>query len=78
MAHTFRCFASACCLPLRSGLQLCGCVPLLASLASEDFTSVTMRNAVSWDVAPCAFIINRCFGGMCRLHLQGRRNNASD
>jgi hypothetical protein len=24
------------------------------------------------------FIINRRFGGTCRLHLQGRRNNASE
>jgi hypothetical protein len=24
----------------------------------EDFTAVTMNNAVLWDVAPCGFIIN--------------------
>jgi hypothetical protein len=36
-----------------------------------------MKNAVSWDVALCGFIINRRFGGTCRLHLQGRRNNTS-
>jgi hypothetical protein len=30
------------------------------------------------DVAPCEFIINRNFVGACRLHLQGRRNNASE
>jgi hypothetical protein len=29
-----------------------------------------MENAVSWDVAQCEFIINRRFGGTCRLHLQ--------
>jgi hypothetical protein len=39
---------------------------------------MTMKNAVFRDVAPCGFIINRSFGGMCRLHLQGRRNNASE
>jgi hypothetical protein len=77
MACTFRCFGSACCLHLRGGLQLSGCVPLLASLASEVFTSATMKNAVSWDVASCGFITNRCFGGTCRLHLQSKRNNAS-
>jgi hypothetical protein len=38
-----------------------------------------LKNAVFWDVAaPCGFIINRRFGGTCRLHLQGRRNNASE
>jgi hypothetical protein len=39
---------------------------------------VTMRNAVFCDVAPFGFIINRRFGGTCRFHLQGRRNNTSD
>jgi hypothetical protein len=29
-----------------------------------------MKNAVSWDVAPC--------GGTCHLHLQGRRNDVSE
>jgi hypothetical protein len=28
-------------------------------------------------VAPSGYIINRRFGGTCRFHLQGRRNNAS-
>jgi hypothetical protein len=37
-----------------------------------------MRNVIFCDVAPCVFIINRRFGGTCRLHLQGRRNNASE
>jgi hypothetical protein len=36
-------------------------------LEFEVFTVVTMKNAVFWDVAPC-------FGGTCRLHLQGREN----
>jgi hypothetical protein len=26
----------------------------------------------------CGFIINRRFGGLCRLHLQGRKNSAND
>jgi hypothetical protein len=43
----------------------------------EVFMAVTMKNAILWDVAPCGFIINRRFGGMCRLHLHGIRNNAS-
>jgi hypothetical protein len=29
----------------------------------EVFTSVTMKNAVFWDVAPCIFCVNRRFGG---------------
>jgi hypothetical protein len=38
----------------------------------EVFTAVTMKNAVSWDVAPCRFNVNRRFARTCRLHLQGR------
>jgi hypothetical protein len=26
-----------------------------------------MKNIVHWDVVPCGFIINRRFGGTCRL-----------
>jgi hypothetical protein len=37
----------------------------------EVFTPVTMKNAVYWDVAPCRSCVNRRFGGMYRLHLQG-------
>jgi hypothetical protein len=37
----------------------------------EVFTAMTMKNAVFWDVAPCRSCVNRCFGGTCRLHLQG-------
>jgi hypothetical protein len=29
--------------------------------------SVVSRNAVFWDLAPCGFIINRCFEGTFRL-----------
>jgi hypothetical protein len=41
-------------------------------------TASEMKNAVFWDEAPCGFIINRRFGGTCRLHPQGRRNNVSE
>jgi hypothetical protein len=37
-----------------------------------------MKNAVFWDVEPCGFIINRRFGGMCLLHLQGRFLEGAD
>jgi hypothetical protein len=39
----------------------------------EVFTAVTMKKAVFWDVAPCRYCVNPCFGGTYRLHLQGRR-----
>jgi hypothetical protein len=39
----------------------------------EIFTAVTMKNAVFWDVALCRSCVNRRFGGMYRLHLQGRK-----
>jgi hypothetical protein len=32
-----------------------------------------MKNAVFWDVAPCRAYVNRRFGGIYRLHLQGRK-----
>jgi hypothetical protein len=38
----------------------------------EVFTAVTMKNAVFWDVAPYRSCVNRRFGRMYRLHLQGR------
>jgi hypothetical protein len=40
----------------------------------EVFTAVTMKNAVFWDMALCRSCVNRCFGGMYRHHLQGRKN----
>jgi hypothetical protein len=39
----------------------------------EVFTAVTVKNDVFWDVAPCRSCVNRCFGEMYRLHLQGRK-----
>jgi hypothetical protein len=36
-------------------------------------TFVSMKNTVSWDVAPCRSCVNRSFGGMYRLHLQGTK-----
>jgi hypothetical protein len=41
------------------------------NITSEVFTAVTMKNAVFWDVALCIYFVNRRFGGMNRLHLQG-------
>jgi hypothetical protein len=36
-----------------------------------------MKNAVFWDVAQCRYCIYRRFGGMHRLHLQGRRKKGN-
>jgi hypothetical protein len=35
--------------------------------------AVTIKNTVFWHVAPCSFCVNRRFGGMYRLHFQGRK-----
>jgi hypothetical protein len=37
------------------------------------FTAVSRKNAVFWDVAQCRSCVNRRFGQMYRLHLQGRK-----
>jgi hypothetical protein len=35
-----------------------------------------MKSIILWDMPPCSLLsCNRRFGGTCRLHLQGRRNN---
>jgi hypothetical protein len=39
----------------------------------EVFPAVTMKNVVFWDVAPYRSCVSRCFGGLYRLHLQGRK-----
>jgi hypothetical protein len=51
--------------------------PMLRETAhwQNDGTSVSMKKAVFWDVAPCRHGVNRCFGGTHRLNLQGRRKN---
>jgi hypothetical protein len=37
-------------------------------------TAVVMKTSVSWNLTPCSLLkVNRCFGGIFRLHLQGRR-----
>jgi hypothetical protein len=33
-----------------------------------------MKNAVFWDVTPCGFCKNRCFGGTYRFHRPGDEN----
>jgi hypothetical protein len=37
----------------------------------EDFTAVTMKKAVFWNVTPCGSCKNRCIGGMYHLCHQG-------
>jgi hypothetical protein len=41
-------------------------------------TAVTMKNSIAWDVAPCGFIMNLRFGGICCHHFRGRRNHSSN
>jgi hypothetical protein len=45
---------------------------LLVSI--EDFTAVTMKNGVFWDVTPCGYCKNRSFGGTWSPLLQGDKN----
>jgi hypothetical protein len=40
----------------------------------EDFTAVTMNNAVFWDIRPCGYCKNRHFRRIYRLHHQGNKN----
>jgi hypothetical protein len=43
-------------------------------LLYEFLTAVVMTNPIFWDITQCSPLkVNRCFGGTCRLHLQGRR-----
>jgi hypothetical protein len=40
----------------------------------EVLTAVIMNSLDFWDMTPCSLLkYNRCFGGTCRLHFQGRR-----
>jgi hypothetical protein len=40
----------------------------------EVFTTVTMKNAVLWDVKPCGSCKNRRFRESYRLHHQGEKS----
>jgi hypothetical protein len=40
----------------------------------EVFTAVVIDDAILWDMASCNLYMNRCFGGMYRLYLQGRKS----
>jgi hypothetical protein len=40
----------------------------------EAFETMIMKCSVFWDTASCSPLkVNRCFGGICRFHLQGIR-----
>jgi hypothetical protein len=40
----------------------------------DAFTSVGTKSSILWDIISCNPLkVNRCFGGKCRFHLQGRR-----
>jgi hypothetical protein len=37
---------------------------------------VDKRSSIFWDISPCSLLkVNLSFGGICRLHLQGRRTS---
>jgi hypothetical protein len=40
----------------------------------EVSTAVTMKNDIFFGVMPCVSCDNRCFGGTCRLHHQGEKD----
>jgi hypothetical protein len=40
----------------------------------EVLAAVVMKTSILWDIMLCSLLkVNRPFGGICRLHLQGRR-----
>jgi hypothetical protein len=46
----------------------------LNKVGFEVFTAVVLKSIFFWDMTPCSALSGtRCFGGMYRLHLQGRR-----
>jgi hypothetical protein len=50
----------------------------IAFLLREKKKQTNKKEGCLWDVEPCGFIINWRFGGMYGLHLQDRRNSASE
>jgi hypothetical protein len=43
-------------------------------LGFEVLTVVVVKSSIFWYITPCSqFKVNRCFWGICRLHLQSRR-----
>jgi hypothetical protein len=44
----------------------------------EVLAAVVIKNTVFWDITPCRLLsVNRRFGGIYHLHLQGRKNKLS-
>jgi hypothetical protein len=42
----------------------------------EVLIPVVLKRSIFWNITPCSPLkVNRCFGGTCLLHLQGRRLN---
>jgi hypothetical protein len=69
LSHTEDCLALSFC-PSEQGMLL--------KMEKPNQVFFFLKNGVFWDVVPRGFIINRRFGEVCRLHLQGRRNNTSE
>jgi pentatricopeptide repeat protein len=51
-----------------------GCADKRFLVRSEDFTALTMKNAVFWNVMLCGSCKNRRFGGLYRLYHQAGKN----
>jgi hypothetical protein len=51
--------------------------PRYGFLWFEVFMAMSMKNAVFWDVTTCGSCKNRRFGGMYRLHYQGKNTERS-
>jgi hypothetical protein len=47
-----------------------------AHVGFEVLTTVVMKNTIFWDIMPCSPLsVNRRFGEIYRLHLQGRKTS---
>jgi hypothetical protein len=47
---------------------------IIVHVGFEVLAAVGMKNSAFWDITPCTPLkVNRRFGGICCLHLQGRR-----
>jgi hypothetical protein len=46
----------------------------MINVGFEVLRAVVMKCSIFWDITTCSPLkINRRFGGICRLHIQGRR-----
>jgi hypothetical protein len=75
--HCSRIFLETLSFPLRVHVIQVLLITRDINLAPNENTSY-LKNTAFWDVLTYGFVTNQRFGRICRLHLQGRRNNASE